>query len=168
LPLQTMMRPGRFGAAAATPGVTFTLIYPMTLVAVIARKGQGKSLAAKLKGMPAMWAGPDQYFVEGHDAGLLKLKVGNTASVVDQSHGRVTLRIAGPKARSVLGKGTPVDVHPAQFPIGKSALTQMAHIGVHLTRTGEDEFNISVFRGFSESFWEWLSAAAAEYGYAVS
>ena len=69
--------------------------------------------------------------------------------------------------RQVLCKGTPVDLHESEFEIGKSALTQMAHVGVHLTRTGRDAFEISVFRGFSESFWEWLTEQAEEFGYQV-
>ena len=97
----------------------------------------------------------------------LKQKLGATASVTDQSHGRVIIRIAGPKARAVLAKGTPVDLHPDEFPLAKSAMTQMAHVGVHLTRVGEDAYDLSVFRGFSESFWEWLSEQAEEFGYQV-
>ena len=69
--------------------------------------------------------------------------------------------------RSVLCKGTPVDLHESEFEIGKSALTQMAHVGVHLTRVGKDVFELSVFRGFSESFWEWLTEQAEEFGYQV-
>ena len=29
------------------------------------------------------------------------------------------------------------------------------------------EFELSVFRGFSENFWEWLTEQAEEYGYQV-
>ena len=54
-----------------------------------------------------------------------------------------------------------------EFPLGKSALTQMAHVGVHLTRVSDDAFDLSVFRGFSESFWEWLTEQAEEFGYLV-
>ena len=68
----------------------------------------------------------------------------------------------------MLAKGTPVDLHKDEFPIGKSAVTQMAHVGVHLTRTGEDTFELSVFRGFAESFWEWLAQQAEELGYQVT
>ena len=97
----------------------------------------------------------------------VKAALSGIASVSDQSHGRVILRISGPKARNVLAKGTPVDLHPDVFPVGKSALTQMAHVGVHLTRVGEDAFDLSVFRGFSESFWEWITEQAEEFGYQV-
>ena len=82
-------------------------------------------------------------------------------------HGRVIIRLVGPRARAVLAKGTPVDLHPDAFPVGKSALTQMAHVGVHLTRVGADSYDVSVFRGFSESFWEWITEQAEEFGYQV-
>jgi heterotetrameric sarcosine oxidase gamma subunit len=67
----------------------------------------------------------------------------------------------------VLAKGTPVDLHDDEFAVGRSAVTQMAHVGVHLTRTGKDSFELSVFRGFAESFWEWLCEQAEEFGYQV-
>jgi sarcosine oxidase subunit gamma len=145
----------------------------MSIVTVIARAGQGDATAAALKGYDAQWAGPDQWFVLAQHRGEgalyreLKAKLTGHASVSDQSHGRVIIRIAGPKARAVLAKGTPVDLHPDAFPVGKSALTQMAHVGVHLTRVGADGYDVSVFRGFSESFWEWITEQAEEFGYQV-
>ena len=44
----------------------------------------------------------------------------------------------------------------------------MAHVGVHLTRSGENTFELSIFRGFAESFWEWLTQQAEEFGYVVT
>jgi methylglutamate dehydrogenase subunit D len=170
LPLHDVAKPGRFGAPRPTPGVTISILHPVSLVSVIARKGKSETVAKTLKSMRsanAMWAGPDQYFVQGVSHAELKKRLGASASVIDQSHGRIVIRIAGPKVRAVLAKGTPVDLHTDYFPIGKSAVSQMAHVGVHLTRTGADEFILSVFRGFSESFWQWLKVSAAEYGYEV-
>jgi methylglutamate dehydrogenase subunit D len=171
LPLRDVAKPGRFGADRGAPGVVLEIVHPVTLVSVIARKGKAKAVAdglKALKGAQATWAGADQYYVEGIAASELKKKLGAAASVIDQSHGRVVIRMSGARVRDVLAKGTPVDVHAGAFPVGKSAMTQMAHVGVHLTRTGQDEFVLSVFRGFSESFWEWLTTSAAEFGYAVT
>jgi methylglutamate dehydrogenase subunit D len=165
LPLREIANPGRFGADRGAPGVTLSVVHPVSLVLVIARRGKAKAVADAMKS--AMWAGADQHYVEGVSAADLKKKLGANASVIDQSHGRVVIRISGAKVRDVLAKGTPVDLHASQFPVGMSALTQMAHVGVHLTRTGKDEFKLSVFRGFSESFWEWLTGSAAEFGYSV-
>mgnify|MGYP000889332260 FL=1 len=167
---------GRFGADKGPAGVTFSVRHPLSIATVIARKGKGKALAdalAALKGATVLWAGPDQYFVqaEGRGEGALAAELMATlqgvASVSDQSHGRVVIRVEGPRSRAVLAKGTPVDLHAAEFPLGKSALTQMAHVGVHITRVSEDGFDLWVFRGFSESFWEWLCEQSEEFGYLV-
>lgn len=170
-PLKDVVREGRHGADKGAPGVTLSVVHPLSLVMVIARKGKAKAVKdglAVMRGARVMWAGPEQYYVKGVEAAALKKKLGDAASIIDQSHGRVTLRISGAKARALLAKGTPVDLHPSEFPIGKSAVTQMAHVGVHLTRTGDNEFELSVFRGFSESFWEWLTEQALEFGYQVN
>jgi sarcosine oxidase subunit gamma len=172
-PLRDVAVQGRFGASRGPAGVTLTVRHPLSIVTVIARSGMGEATAVALGDFAAQWAGPDQYFVLAEGRGEsalyreLKAKLSGLASVTDQSHGRVVIRISGPKARAVLAKGTPVDLHPAEFPVGRSALTQMAHVGIHLTRTGEDAYDLSVFRGFAESFWDWLTEQAEEFGYQV-
>lgn len=181
---------GRFGADKGAPGVTLSVRHPMSIVTVIARKGRsadlGKAIETAYKcrlpgvgestGKGAIsfhWCGAEQYYAiaEGKAEGELyrdlKARLEGLASCSDQSHGRVILRVSGPKARTLLAKGTPIDLHPAAFGPGKSAVTQMAHVGVHLIQTGKDEFELSVFRGFSVSFWEWLTEQAEEYGYQV-
>jgi methylglutamate dehydrogenase subunit D len=181
---------GRFGADKGAPGVTLSVRHPTSIVSIIARKGQsaalGKAIEAAYKcPLPGVgestakgaltfhWCGPEQYYAvtEGKADGELyrdlKARLDGLASCSDQSHGRIVLRIAGPKARPLLAKGTPVDLHPSVFGPGKSAVTQMAHVGVHLVQTGRDEFELSVFRGFAESFWEWLTEQAEEFGYQV-
>jgi methylglutamate dehydrogenase subunit D len=161
---------GRFGADKGAPGVTFLVRMPSSIVTVIARKGKAKAVADALKAMRGavvQWAGPDQYFVLEKPYDELTKKLSGIASCSDQSHGRVIIRIEGPKVRQVLAKGSPVDFHDSEFAIGKSALTQMAHVGVHVTRVGGDAFELSVFRGFSESFWEWLTEQSEEFGYQV-
>ena len=167
-PLADIAVQGRFGTGRGATGVTLSVRHPLTIFTVIARKGKSKAVAdalAKMKGVQVQWAGPDQYFVQGE--GVFVVELGGLASVSDQSHGRVVIRIEGPNVRHVLAKGTPVDLHADEFPVGKSALTQMAHVGVHLTRVAGDAYDLSVFRGFSESFWGWLTEQAEQYGYLV-
>jgi len=176
-PLAHVVTPGRFGAGRGGCGVELSVRHPLSIVTVIARSGKADGLVAALNaldGCAVNWAGPGQYYViaEGRTEGALyrelKDRLNGIASVSDQSHGRIVMRIDGPKSRNVLAKGTPVDLHRDEFAIGKSAVTQMAHVGVHLTRTGEDAFEFSVFRGFVESFWQWLTQQAEEYGYQVT
>lgn len=168
---------GRFGADRGAPGVELSVRHPSSIVNVIARRRCADALAAALRelsGCAVYWAGFDQYYVVADDwneSALyreLKNRLQGMASVSDQSHGRVIIRITGSKSRRVLTKGTPVDLHPDEFPVGRSAVTQMAHVGVHLTRVGDDAFELSVFRGFAESFWEWLTQQAEEFGYRVT
>jgi heterotetrameric sarcosine oxidase gamma subunit len=169
-PLADLAIQGRFGADYAAPGVTLSVQHPAVIVTLIARKGKAKTLAEALKnwrGARVQWAGAEQYFVLDKSFDEVRKKLEGLVSCSDQSHGRVIIRIEGPKVRNVLCKGTPVDLHESEFEIGKSALTQMAHVGVHLTRIGKDSFELSVFRGFSESFWEWLTEQAEEFGYQV-
>ncbi len=169
-PLGDIAIQGRFGAHHAAPGVTLSVQHAASIVTVIARKGKAKVLADALKswrGARVQWAGTEQYFVLDKSFDEVRKKLDGLASCSDQSHGRVIIRIEGPKVRQVLCKGTPVDLHESEFEIGKSALTQMAHVGVHFTRVERDAFELSVFRGFSESFWEWLTEQAEEFGYQV-
>lgn len=189
-PLADVALQGRFGADKGGPGVTLSVRHPMSIVTVIARKGQSAALARAIEAnykcsLPGVgesagsaslsfhWCGADQYYAiaEGKADGDLyrdlKARLDGLASCSDQSHGRVILRVQGPKARALLAKGTPIDLHPSAFGPGKSAVTQMAHVGVHLVQTGEDAFELSVFRGFSENFWEWLTEQAEEFGYQV-
>jgi sarcosine oxidase subunit gamma len=176
-PLAKVAAPGLFGADPVTAGVELSVRHPASIVTVIARKGCAERLAdafEDIKNCDVHWAGFDQYYavadgrLEGALYRDLKGLLGSIATLSDQSHGRIIIRISGPNARKVLAKGTPVDLHEREFPIGKSAVTQMAHVGVHLTRIGEDAFELSVFRGFAESFWEWLAQQAEEFGYRVT
>lgn len=176
-PLSGVVKSGDFGSVKDLPRVELSIRHPISIIAVIARKGRGDDLAAalgRLANCSVLWAGFEQYYVlaEGRAEGTLyrdvKLNLGDLGTMSDQSHGRIVIRIAGPRARSVLAKGTPVDLHADEFPVGKSAVTQIAHVGVHLTRTSVDVFDVSIFRGFAESFWEWLTQQSEEFGYRVT
>lgn len=73
----------------------------------------------------------------------------NRVSFVDQSDGRVVLRIYGPKVRAILAKCTALDLHPDLFEIGQSATCQICHVAANLARTGQDAFEIVVMRSFA-------------------
>jgi len=189
-PLGDVAVQGRFGADRGAPGVMLAVRHPLSIVTIIARKGKTEALSAAIaqhygaacpapgrsaqgNGVTLHWCGPEQWYAvaEGRSEGALyrdlASRLQSLASCSDQSHGRVILGISGPKARNVLAKGTPVDLHPSAFAPGQCATTQMAHVGVHLAQVGPDEFELSLFRGFSESFWEWLTEQAEEFGYLV-
>ncbi|MFC5068931.1 sarcosine oxidase subunit gamma [Flaviflagellibacter deserti] len=83
------------------------------------------------------------------------------ASVSDQSSGYAVLRLSGPKARTLLQKGVPIDLHPSVFRPEKAAVTVIAHIGCMLWQTDEGAFEVAVFRSMAGSFHHWLAASAA-------
>lgn len=191
LPLKQHLRQGRYGALLHEgPGVRLSVRHPLSIVTIIVRKSKVTALSARLEdrcgvaapnprrmvkgnGLTVQWCGDQQFYaiaegrVEGALYAELKSQLEGIASVSDQSHGRVVMGLTGPAARGVLAKGSAVDFHRREFPVNSAAPTQMAHIGVHVTATGEDAFELSLFRGFSEHFWEWLTEQAQEFGYEV-
>ncbi|ODR92483.1 sarcosine oxidase subunit gamma family protein [Sinorhizobium alkalisoli] len=85
------------------------------------------------------------------------------ANGVDQSHGRVRVRIEGQMASRALSKGTALDLDPSAFPVGQSAVTLIGHIAAHITRVGWETFEIIVLRGFAESLWDDLARMSLEF-----
>jgi len=61
----------------------------------------------------------------------------------------------------------PLDLHPKVFKPGDVAITVVAYIGVELDRLDEATFQLTAPRSMAGSFWSWLSASAAEFGYDV-
>lgn len=127
----------------------------------------GKPGSAPPAGLPAgvslRAAGPGQWFAVSPAGTDVSAVLVSGFDAVDQSHGRVLIRVSGGPVRRMLAKGTAVDLHPESFAIGASAMTLIGHIGVNLTRTDEDEFELLVLRGFAESLWEDLIGMAREF-----
>lgn len=123
----------------------------------------------------AIWSGPGQWLLRAksrRDFATLLSELSEHASISEQSDGRAILRLSGPRVRDVLAKGVMIDLHPQAFAIGDAAVTSVAHIGVQFWRLPDGPngavFEFSVPRSMAGSFWSWLTASAAEYGYAVS
>ena len=112
---------------------------------------------------------PGQTFIVGNEtlshaaAQALARKIAARADVIDQSHGRVRMVLQGHRAERALAKGTAVDLAIRAFPVGQSAMTLLGHIGAHITRIGDDCFEIIVLRGFAESLWGDLDQMSREF-----
>ena len=180
--------PGRFGQAEGEPGVTVTERVELGLASVEMRKGQRDALRTSVRETygvalpegstvalgkdvmfigtgPGQWLAVSQALANEDLAADLAAKLKGLASVADQSSGRGTLRLSGPRARDVLAKGLAIDLDPRVFPAGSATTSTLAHMGVLVWREGDEEsFDIVLFRSVAESFWRWLSASAAEYG----
>lgn len=86
------------------------------------------------------------------------------ASFVDQSDGRVLLRIAGPNIRKILAKCVAVDLHPEVFAEGSSSNMLFCHVGCNLGRTGPDTFEILVPRSYIGTVYTELMEMGREFG----
>ena len=112
---------------------------------------------------------PGQWFLVGDtplapgDLARLAEQVAGQAALSDQSHGRVRLSVEGPAARQLLAKGTGVDLGEAVFPVGRSAPTLYGHIGIHLTRTAPERYELIVLRSFAVDLWEQLAKGGAPF-----
>lgn len=183
--------PGRYGKATATPGVILSERIDIGLATVAARKGKADALAAAIRSAygadlptdsrliagpgvafigtaPGQWLAVSETLANGALAEDLARQLAGLASITDQSDGRAVVRVSGPRARDTLAKGVPIDLHPAVFRTGSAATTVISLIGAHLWQVDDaPTYDIAVFRGFAGSFWGWLTASAAEFGYSV-
>ncbi|MEK1889993.1 MAG: sarcosine oxidase subunit gamma family protein [Phyllobacterium sp.] len=105
-------------------------------------------------------AAPGQWFIVGDNAlshaqmQALCASIPSHADAIDQSHGRVRISARGSAVRRVLAKGTAVDLSPDAFAVGHATTTLITHVAAHVSRTGENAFEIMVLRGFAESLWD--------------
>ena len=190
--LERLAVPGRHGHAAGAAGVMLALPRDRALASVMARKGSEAALASRVREafglelpdrphrissgpVAFVWAGPGQWLAgaeaqPGHAfEARLRETLAGLASIADQSDGRTLVRVTGPRARDALAKGVLIDLHPRAFGPGDTAVTTVAHIGVHFWQIDEaPTYEFAMFRSFAPDFWRWLMDAAAEYGVDVT
>jgi sarcosine oxidase subunit gamma len=122
-----------------------------------------------------LWLGPDEWLVtaplERTAAlldGLREALAGHHHAVVDLTHARTTIALAGPQARDVLAKGCPLGLHSSVFQPGHCAQSHLAKAGILLYQVDDrPTFHLTVLRSYAEYVWRWLEDAAEEYGCAV-
>jgi sarcosine oxidase subunit gamma len=182
--------PGRFGKASGEPGVVIQERIGLGLATVAARKRQAAALkqafvaygvelpdssrvarGSKVSFVgygPGQWLAVSEQLASEALARDLGERLKGLASISDQSGGRTVIRISGPRASDVLAKGLPIDLDPRAFPLGSAATSTISLMGVQLWQTGDTRsYDVAIFRSVSQSFWRWLTASAAEYGYEV-
>ncbi len=180
--------PGRYGRRTGAPGVTVSEVRGAGLATVTVRRHRRAALTEAARAsfgveLPAaprrvesqkiafIWSGPEQWLAYSQPAPAIGMEAylatafAGLGSIVDQSHGRTLLRVAGPSIRDSLAKGLAIDLHPHAFLPGYTALTTVAHIGLHIWQLDvRPTYELAVPRGLVLSFWHWLEASAAEYG----
>jgi sarcosine oxidase subunit gamma len=181
--------PGRHGASAVTAGLLIEERTDLSFASVIAKRGKRDQLVSAVEtaygvalpkgprrvtkgSVTFAGTGPDQWIASAEGAEAqnfatrVRGRIGLFAAVSDQTDARLVLRLSGPKVRDVLAKGVPLDLHPKAFKPGDVATTLVAYIGVQIDRIDET-FQLTAPRSMAGSFWSWLSASAAEFGYDV-
>lgn len=115
--------------------------------------------------------GPDEWLVgapagqrEQLEAGLAGvLESDERGSVCDVSQNYTGYRLHGPRARDVLAKGCPIDLHPDVFRPGQGAQTLLAAANVLLSCVAAEDIELRVRNSFARYTVAWLLDAMAEF-----
>ena len=184
--------PGRFGARrSGAPPVTLVERAGLALALVTARKGKAveaiEALAAFAQvrpldrpsvfakdGVALIGVASGQWLAVAEPkravgfAAAIAEACAAAATVTDHTSAKAVVRIAGARARDALAKGCPIDLDPRVFKPGSAATTRIALIDCSLWQTDSTPaYDLAVDRSIAPSFWTWLTASAAEYGYEV-
>ena len=119
----------------------------------------------------AFWLGPDEWLIHcaedaqaGTVASLRDALRQKHAAVTDVSDYYMVIRMSGDRAREVLSKGTPFDVHPAVFRAGACAQTCYGHASILLHCVDDAPiFDIQVRWSFAEYLWAYFVDGSREY-----
>ena len=184
--------PGRFGKSGGEPGIVIEERVGLGMATVAARKGQANALKAAVLQAYGVDLPESSRFAQGAAVSFVGYglrqwlavseKLANEAlardlaqhlkglaSISDQSGGRTVIRACGARAREVLAKGLLIDLHAGTFDPGSAATSMIALMGVQLWQVDDaPTYDIAIFRSLSASFWRWLTASAAEFGYEVT
>lgn len=115
------------------------------------------------------WISPDEWLLvgPGTEAFAMELALREQLSghyaVVNVGGGQTLVRLSGEKARAVLMKSCPYDVHDRNFPVGKVVTTVFAKSQTTLRRLGENDWELVVRRSFADYVWRWLLDASQEF-----
>ncbi len=188
--LDSILVSGRHGAAGDDP--VRICVRRRDLVQLSARRDRAADLERAVRGalhlelpepgyasnggaMSALWLQPNAWMLvaptadEGEFARTVKAACGDAGSIVEQTHGRTVLTLAGRNARRVLAKLCRLDLHRRAFTPGRVATTRMAEIACTLHQCDETpSYELVVLSTYAAHFAAALTHAAAEVGYEVA
>jgi sarcosine oxidase subunit gamma len=121
------------------------------------------------------WLGPDEWLVishpdsrEGISAMLSDALAGLHVSVNDISSGQTIIRLRGARARDLLSKGCPIDLHPRAFGPGQCAQSHIAKSNALIIQVDDEPtYDVVVRRSFADYLARWLFHSGMEYDIAV-
>lgn len=125
-----------------------------------------------------LWLGPDEYLLLDFGssapggspsapgalaASLEDALTGTPHALVDISHRQFAMAVSGPHAAEILNGACPLDLDPAEFPVGMCTRTVFAKADIVLWRTAPDTFHVEVWRSFAGYVTGVLAEIASEF-----
>ena len=149
------------GSAVVANGVTLTLAEPMARFSLRARQPEaleqllGFKLPRKIGASLdcAACLGPDEWLLRAAAGTKIASGSGQPVSITEISERSVCLIVEGARAAEVLASGCPLDLD--RFAVGRATRTVFETVEIILLRTGEDRFQVEVWRCFAP----WLRTA---------
>jgi len=117
--------------------------------------------------LKVLWLGPDEWLVitpegrEGAIAQALRQAAGDRfAAAIELGSGQTVIELRGARAREVIAKGCPLDLHPRAFGPGRCAQSRLARTLVTIAQIdAAPTFELIVRRSFADYLWQWLQDA---------
>ncbi|MBK1869980.1 sarcosine oxidase subunit gamma [Aestuariivirga sp. YIM B02566] len=115
----------------------------------------------------ALWLSTDQWLIlcprtktEELLTALRQALAGIHSLAVDVSDMRTIIRLEGDQARSLLLKGSSLDLLSADYEAGTARRLRFAEIAalLHIVSTKPDVIDLYVFRSYADYAWDWLIA----------
>ena len=149
-------------------GVTIALAAPMARFSLRARDRAalegllGRKLPAKIGTTAGEIAclGPDEWLLRSAQGAAIPLGESLPVAVTEISERAVCLIVEGPRAAEVLMAGCPLDLE--LFATGRATRTIFETVEIILIRSGEDRFEVEVWRSFAPWLHLALTTAAAQ------
>jgi len=116
-----------------------------------------------------IWIGPDEWLIIGATApnGAIEAAAGDAAAAlcVSVGDGRCTFDVTGPDAGELLAKAMSIDLHPAVFTEGRSAMTLFAQAHAIVDRPpGLAGFRLIFDVSLRDYLHRWFEDALVEFG----
>ena len=149
------------GSAFVGNEVTLTLAEPMARFSLRASQPEvleqllGFELPRKIGTSHdgAACLGPDEWLLRAPAGMTLAMGAGLSLAITEVSERSVCLIVEGAQAAEVLAAGCPLDL--ARFAVGRATRTVFETVEIILLRTGDERFEIEVWRSFAP----WLKTA---------
>jgi sarcosine oxidase subunit gamma len=118
----------------------------------------------------ALWLGPDEWLLQSAEPRQSALEptlrsslAGQFAAAADVSSSYTMVELCGDRARAVVQKGCPLDLHPRVFAVGHCAQSHLFKAPLLLRAVASDAFELVLRRSFADYAARMLLDASDEF-----